>query len=117
MTIWEYLSQNKDVIFISTFVLKIIALITMTIDHVGHVFFDDQFVLRLIGRMAFPIYCFLLVQGYFHTKEDKNRLFRYASRLLIFAFISEIPFDLARVGIPFDLNTQNVFFTLFFDWI
>ena len=117
--------------------LKIIALITMLIDHIGAVLLERgllplissavlagnsldylptdyetwnriNFFLRLVGRIAFPIYCFLLVEGFFHTRNIK----KYALRLGFFALISEIPFDLAFYGEIFNLGMQNVFFTL-----
>ena len=92
----------------SSLALKLTALFTMIIDHYGAIFQSDIITYRIIGRLAFPIYCFLLVEGYFHTSNIK----KYAARLLIFAFISEIPFDLAFYGeIGFD--HQNIFFTLF----
>lgn len=110
--------------------LKIIALISMAIDHVGatilepaynikfsniikHPFTSDltaflDLILRSIGRLSFPIFCFLLVEGYFHTKNLKV----YLIRLTSFALISEIPFDMAFKCKVFDLKHQNVFFTL-----
>ena len=92
----------------NVFTLKLIALITMIIDHYGAIFQSNVDIYRIVGRIAFPIYSFLLVEGYLHTRDVK----KYAKRLLMFALISEIPFDLAFNG-RLEFMHQNIFFTLF----
>lgn len=104
---------------ISADALKWIALITMFIDHIGAVVLEYipqienptvyavYFILRFIGRLAFPIYCFLLVEGYIHTRNPM----RYLRDLMIFGAISEIPFEICfmtEVGNGF----HNVYWTL-----
>lgn len=84
----------------------------MLIDHSAHILVDpssDWYIpLRSIGRIAFPIFCFLIVEGLEHTSS----LSKYAGRLMAFAFISEIPFDLAFRGQVLAFDSQNVYFTL-----
>ncbi len=93
---------------INGFVLKCIAMICMLIDHTGAVLFPQYLGLRMVGRLAFPIYCFLLVEGAMHTTNIR----KYEQRLFLFALISEVPFDLAFYG-GTSWAHQNVFFTLF----
>ena len=104
---------KKEGITITSLFLKIIALISMTIDHVGALLFNNNIYCRLLGRLAFPIYAFLLVEGFEHTKNDKNKFNKYLLRLLIWAIISEIPFNFFIIRNLNYLPAQNVIFTLF----
>ncbi|MCL2719580.1 MAG: conjugal transfer protein TraX [Lachnospiraceae bacterium] len=106
--------------------MKIIAVIAMVIDHIGlgiwyrlpelgylvpetidaETWWSVYRLMRNIGRTAFPIFCFLLVEGFFHTRSYA----KYALRLFTFAFISQLPFRYALLDLAKGLN---VFFTLF----
>lgn len=90
----------------SSFVLKLIGIISMLCDHIGFAFYNHSF-LRIIGRIAFPIFAFQAVIGYEHTKDVKKHLIK----MMIFAFISQIPFSLLYITLkqPF---TLNVMFTI-----
>ena len=113
--------------------LKTIACITMLVDHIGascieagiltpgldsgtlsrdtlstYPLYRLDMVLRFTGRLAFPIFCFLLVEGFVHTRDVK----KYVRRLFLFALISEVPFDLAFFRTSFALDHQNVYWTL-----
>ena len=88
--------------------LKLIAMISMVFDHVGDMFFPGALWMRMIGRLAMPLFSFCIAEGYAHTKNKQ----RYLLRMGVFALVSEIPFDLAfegRVG----LGHQNIMLTFF----
>ena len=101
--------------------LKLIAVLTMLIDHTASYLLPRSFVLfsvagkniylypimRAIGRLAFPLFAFLLVEGFIHTR---NRV-RYGVSLIVCAALSEIPWNLVHSG-KLMCPSQNVFFTL-----
>jgi hypothetical protein len=100
--------ENKRVL--SGSALKLIGMASMVIDHVAFIFLYDNAecstayeLMRMVGRISYPVFAFLLVEGYFHT----NDFGRYAMRLLTFAIISEIPWQLINHD-----GTHNVLFTL-----
>ncbi len=123
---------------ISGSTLKLIAIGVMFIDHIGAVILESGIMMsgclgslndlslgpaanlplylvymldsamRLIGRLGFPLFCFLLMEGYQHTRSKV----KYFVRLTLFAMLSEIPFDLALQHTPLEFTYQNVFFTL-----
>lgn len=112
-------------------ILKLIACAAMLIDHIAAFLPDSamdmssvifsldgkeitlRLLMRAIGRIAFPIFAFLITEGYAHTRNRK----RYALNLLMFALISEIPFNLAGSGEISYIYKQNVFFTLLFGYL
>ena len=87
--------------------LKLLACVTMLLDHTGMVLFPGRQIFRMVGRLAFPIYCFLLAEGAHYTRNPA----RYALRLTIGALLSELPFDLACSG-GWDWGSQSVMVTL-----
>lgn len=111
--------------------LKLIACVSMLIDHtashafkgmdwayyvyfqIGHHEITPYFILHgVFGRWAFPIFAFLIVEGFLHTHDRKQ----YGMNLLGFALISEIPFNLVHVN-RFFWPVQNVFFTLLLGYL
>lgn len=92
---------------ISSAGLHILAMICMLLDHLWATVVPGNDWMNCVGRLAFPIFAFLIVEGYFHTRNLKN----YAKRLLIGAVISEIPFNLMLTGRLFYPFHQNVLWT------
>lgn len=102
--------------------LKHIAMATMFLDHLDKTIIFEFLQRRpdclpllifssfceIVGRFAFPIFCFLLIEGFFHTRNRG----KYLLHLVFFALISEIPFDLCFSSVAFLWQSQNVFFTL-----
>ena len=92
----------------TSFVLKIIGIITMLSDHIGDAILGKFSFFNLIGRIAFPIFAFQTVQSYIHT----NNLKKHMIKLLIFGCISQVPFMLFLSTFT-ERFSLNIFFTLF----
>ena len=88
----------------SSFILKMIAIVSMFIDHLGYAIFSKFSYFNYIGRLAFPIFAFQISEGYTHTKNLK----RYFFRLFLFALISQVPFMLFT-SIISDKYSLNIF--------
>ena len=99
--------ENKKGIEITSFTLHIIAMVFMLCDHLWATVVPGNDWLTDIGRIAFPMFAFMIVEGYFHTKSLK----KYVGRLFVFALISEIPFNLVMGSSLFYPLHQNVLWT------
>ena len=113
--------------FLSGSWLKVLAVAAMLIDHIAaYLLADSDLVLftlgnrsvrlytlmRAIGRSAFPLFCFLLVEGFLHTHDRR----KYGAKLLLFCLLSELPWNLVHNG-SLLYARQNVFFTLFLSFL
>jgi hypothetical protein len=90
-----------------------LAMVTMLIDHIGETFqlqmpYPAYLLCRVVGRLAMPIFCFMVAEGLFYTKDAR----KYLLRLLMFALVSEAPFDRLFMGGWLEFSYQNVGFTL-----
>ena len=92
----------------NSFALHILAMLLMLCDHLQLTLLPELPILRCVGRLAFPLFAFMAVGGYLHTRSLK----KYLLRLLMLAVISEIPFDLLVSGSVFDPMHQNVIWTI-----
>ena len=101
-------TEERGLRRLSSNALKLTACVCMAVDHIGIVFMDNNYIMRAVGRLAFPVFAFLLVQGLLRTSDVR----RYLLRLGIFAVVSEIPFDLAMHDTIWYPGAQNILFTL-----
>ena len=99
--------SEKNMKILNRDLIKYIAMFTMLLNHIAHVFLTSGTVLcevfEAIGYFTAPVMCFFLVEGYEHTRSK----LKYGMRLFIFAVISQIPYALA-----FRFGNLNMIFTL-----
>lgn len=98
---------EKGLFRMNAFYLHVLAMAFMLCDHLYRIILPSHFYLTCIGRLAFPIFAFLIVEGFFHTRDIKH----YCLRLAILALISEIPYNLLCSSHVFDSTGQNVIWT------
>lgn len=99
--------MGKNRLDLSAFDLKLLAMAAMLADHIGYLFFPQALWMRCVGRLAFPIFAFQVVEGWYRTHDRR----RYFLRLALCGLLSEIPFDLAIGGQLIDPGYQNVLWT------
>lgn len=106
--------NDKSIGCLNGNMLKIIACLAMLLDHIGHTFIQNHnsssylWLSCVIGRLAFPIFVYLLAEGLYYTRDRK----KYIGRMCLFALVSEFPYNLMMSGKMSDLTHQNVYFTL-----
>jgi hypothetical protein len=93
----------------SIFKIKIIGILSMFIDHIGLFLAPTQIVPRMLGRLAFPLFAWLIANGAYHTKNINS----YLKRLFVFALVSQVPFHYANKLVNPEFNQLNIMFTLF----
>ena len=94
------------------FLLRVIAMLTMFVDHLGFGFVETAAWMRVVGRCAFILYAFLIAESYYHLQNKPDRLRSHVIKLMVLAVVSEVPYDLFCEKTFFDWNNQNVVFTL-----
>jgi hypothetical protein len=92
----------------SSFALKIIAVVTMLVDHIGFLFFPEEVIFRIIGRISFPLFAFLIAEGFIKTKNVES----YLKRLSLFAVISQVPFFFFESLAGNNIFSLNILFSL-----
>ena len=97
--------------FLNSNMLKLIAAVSMTIDHIGVILYPDILVLRIIGRIAYPIFAYMIAEGCFYTKHKK----RYLGEMLIIGAICQVVYYIADksfymcIMITFSLSVSIIF--------
>jgi len=93
---------------VTLFILKILAMLTMTIDHVASSFLGNMTALRVIGRLAFLLYAFMIAEGFNHIKDKPDRVRSHLIKLSVLCVISEFVYDFYETGELIDWSSQSV---------
>lgn len=96
----------------TAFHLKLIAMITMTTDHIAIVFVENNMIMRSIGRIAFLLYAFMIAEGYYHIKDKPDRVKEHLIKLACLTVVSEFAYDYMETGHFVDWSTQSVMLVL-----
>lgn len=101
------------------FILRIIAMLTMVTDHIGWTFLEQPMTLTWIGRIAFPLYAFLLAEGFMYIHGDREKLRKHLSALVILTVITEAGYDLMDAGLDASsyMNSQSNMVNLLLGYI
>lgn len=99
---------RKELVLLTSAALQWLAFFTMLTDHIGYTFFPSLPVLRAVGRLSFPIFAFLLSEGFTHTRS----LEKYAGRLFCFGCIAELPYQLMLYHRFVGFRFSNILFAL-----
>lgn len=96
----------------SVFILKLLAMATMLVDHVGYRLAGNPMWMRVIGRTAFILYAFMMAESCFQLRDKPKRLLFHGVKLALLVLITEVPHDLFARGVTLEWGTQNVILTL-----
>ena len=100
---------------VTIFTLQVVAMASMLCDHMGYSIFGNPLWMRCVGRFAFPLYAFMLAEGFRHMKNDRERLLKHLGGLTVLALVSELPYDLMECSeytVENFFSTQNAVITL-----
>jgi hypothetical protein len=107
MNVTKNVKCSKSFWDLSSAALHMLAMLSMLIDHTLKTVIENDSWIFALGRLAFPIFAFMVAEGYFHTHNYR----RYIARMLLFAILSEIPYDLMKSDVVLEPYDQNVLWT------